>query len=79
VGSLEFTEYIKYFLTSETPFALLFVSLFFYTVKSNKEREANMNAIIEKRLTAMQSDMKVMMKVWKVLLEKELNKQEDKK
>jgi hypothetical protein len=76
---LDFAEYIRYFINSETPFMLLFVSLFFYTVKSNKEREARLNDIIEKRLEQSQKDMQVMIKVWKILLEKELKSKEDKK
>jgi hypothetical protein len=76
---LDFPEYIRYFINSETPFMLLFVSLFFYTVKSNKEREIRLNDIIDKRLEQTQKDMQVMIKVWKILLEKELKSKEDKK
>lgn len=59
---------------------LLFVSLFFYTVKSNKEREARLNDMIDSRLAQTQRDMQVLIKVWKILLEKELKaNKEDKK
>lgn len=75
---MDLAEYIRYFINSETPFMLLFVSLFFYTVKSNKEREARLNDLIDKRLERTQKDMQVMMKVWKILLEKELKSKEEK-
>jgi hypothetical protein len=73
---VELGEFLKYFINSETPFMLLFVSLFFYFVKANKEREAHLNRIIEEKLTGVQEEMKVVIKIWKILLEKEL---EDKK
>lgn len=69
---MEIAENIKFFINSETPFMLLFVSLFFYTVKSYKDREKRMNDMIENRLNAMQNEMQVLIKVWKILLEKEL-------
>lgn len=77
---MDLAEYFRYFINSETPFMLLFVSLFFYTVKSNKEREARLNDMIDSRLAQTQRDMQVLIKVWKILLEKELKtNKEDKK
>lgn len=75
---MDLAEYFRYFINSETPFMLLFVSLFFYTVKSNKEREERQNDLINNRLERTQKDMQVMMKVWKILLEKELKSKEEK-
>lgn len=65
-------EYLKYFIGTDTPFMLLFVSLFFYTVKTNRDREIRSSELIEKRLAKMQEEMQVLIKVWKILLEKEL-------
>lgn len=69
---MELGEFIKYFINSETPFMLLFVCLFFYTVKNNKDREAHLNKIIDTKLTEVHEQMAVLIKVWKILLEKEL-------
>ena len=68
-------EYIQPFLNSETPFMLLFVALFFYVIKSNKDREANMAKIIDKDLKRMSEDLHVLMGVWKILLTKEVEKE----
>jgi hypothetical protein len=48
------------------------VSLFFYTVKANKDRETVQYKIIEEHLRAVEEEMKVLITVWKILLEKEL-------
>jgi hypothetical protein len=69
---MQIGEFIRYFINSETPFMLLFVSLFFYTVKANKEREAHTNKLIDEKLTEVHEQMAVLIKVWKILLEKEL-------
>jgi hypothetical protein len=69
---MELVEYIKNFLNTETPFMLLFVSLFFYVIKTNKDREAHMNHIIEDELRSVNEQITVLVKVWKILLEKEL-------
>ena len=69
---MDVSEFIKYFINSETPFMLLFVCLFFYTVKNNKDREAHLNKIIDTKLTEVHEQMSVLIKVWKILLEKEL-------
>jgi hypothetical protein len=73
---LEIIEFLGAFLKTETPFMLMFVALFFYNVKNNNDREKRMSQIIENRLTNMEEELKVLIKVWQILLEKEL---EDKK
>lgn len=72
-------EYINTFLNSETPFLLLFVALFFYVIKSNKEREARLQRIIDEDLKTINSDLHVLMGVWKILLEKEVTSEGGKK
>jgi hypothetical protein len=69
---MEISEFLKFFVQTETPFLLLFVSLFFYTVKNSKDREAQLNKIIEERLNNVHNQMSVLIKVWQILLEKEL-------
>ena len=73
---MEIAEFLRLFLNSETPFMLLFVSLFFYTVKANKDRETRYHDLIDQRLIKIDEELNVLIKVWKILLEKEL---EDKK
>jgi hypothetical protein len=66
------TDFLRFFVNTDTPFMLLFVSLFFYFVKANNDREARLNHIIEDELKKMNSEMQVLMQVWKILIEKEL-------
>lgn len=68
------SDYLKYFLNSETPFMLLFVSLFFYTVKNYRERELYLSQLFEKKLSKIEEEINVLIRVWKILLEKELEK-----
>lgn len=65
-------EYLNPFLNSETPFMLLFVALFFYIIKSNRDREARLTQIIDEDLKRMSEDLHVLMGVWKILLENEV-------
>lgn len=68
-------EYIQPFLNSETPFMLLFVALFFYVIKTNRDREAAMRRIIDEDLKTLSNDLHVLMGVWKILLQKEVEKE----
>lgn len=69
---MELTEYLKNFLATETPFMLLFVTLFFYFIKTARDREKEQNKLMEKHLVKIQNDIQILIKVWKILLEKEL-------
>lgn len=69
---MDFMEYIGNFLKTETPFMLLFVSLFFYFIKTAKDRESENHKLVDERLNSIQQDMRVLIQVWKILLEKEL-------
>jgi hypothetical protein len=73
---MDMTAFMQFFTKTDVPFTLLFCSLFFYTIKSNTSREHHMNQIIDERLNAMQEDMRVLLNVWKILLEKELKRQQ---
>lgn len=68
-------DYLQPFLNSDTPFLLLFVSLFFYVIKSNKDREAKTSQIIDNDLKRLSDDLHVLMGVWKILLQKEVDKE----
>lgn len=69
---MELTEYLKNFLATETPFMLLFVTLFFYFIKTARDREKEQNKLMEKHLVKIQNDIQILINVWKILLEKEL-------
>lgn len=69
---MEISEFIRYFINSETPFMLLFVALFFYNIKTNQEREKRNSEIVERKLTTIEEEIKIIISIWKILLEKEL-------
>lgn len=69
-------EYLSPFLNSETPFMLLFVALFFYIIKSNRDREIRLTQIIDNDLKRMSEDLHVLMGVWKILLENQVKENE---
>jgi hypothetical protein len=71
---MDLLNYLDRFLGTDTPFMLLFVSLFFYFMKSARDRERECNKIINNKLSMMEEEMQVLIRVWKILLEKELKK-----
>ena len=73
---MDLATFLSFFAKTDIPFTLLFVALFFYTIKSNTGREHHLNTIIDERLNEMQQDMRVLLNVWKILLEKELKSQQ---
>lgn len=74
---MEFLNELSYFIKSETPFMLLFSALFLYHIKTNREREKRMHELISTKIDAIQTEMHVLIKVWKVLLEKELEERKN--
>jgi hypothetical protein len=66
------SEILEFFVKSETPFMLLFVSLFFYTVKNSKDREEIHHMMMKEKMELVENELKVLIKVWQILLEKEL-------
>ena len=72
-------EYLEPFLTSEAPFMILFVALFFYVIRTNQTREARLTKLIDDDLKRLSNDLAVLMGVWKVLLEKEVQNERSKK
>jgi hypothetical protein len=71
---VDYLDYVNHFIGTETPFMLLFVSLFWYFMKTNREREKHLNQIIEDKISKVEEEMQVLIRVWKILLEKELKK-----
>lgn len=69
---MDLLSYVETFVGTQTPFMLLFVALFFYFIKTAREREIEQNKILESKLSAVQEDVHVLIKVWQILLEKEL-------
>jgi flagellin-specific chaperone FliS len=63
---------LQYFLKTETPFMLMFALLFMYFLKTARDREVSQEKNVSKKIDAIQEQLDVMMKVWKILLEKEL-------
>jgi hypothetical protein len=64
--------YLQPFIGTETPFMLLFVALFFYVIRNNQKREERLNKRIDDDLSKLSEDLHVLMQVWKILLEKEV-------
>jgi uncharacterized protein YoxC len=69
---MELLNELSYFIKTETPFMLLFSALFIYFIKTSKEREKRMHELVNTKLDAIQEEMHVLIRVWKILLEKEL-------
>ena len=65
-------SYVGNFLHTDTPFMLLFVTLFFYIIKTSREREIIQNTEMIQKLDKIDEELQVIIKVWKILLEKEL-------
>lgn len=65
-------NYLDLFLRTNTPFMLLFVTLFLYVIKTNRDREIEDKKVIIHQLNKMEEELQVIIKVWKILLEKEL-------
>ena len=67
-------DFLKYFTDTNAPFLLLFVALFFYFIKTSKDREERQSNLIDVKLSKVEEELQVLIKVWKILLEKELEK-----
>jgi BhlA-like holin len=65
-------DILKIFTQTDTPFMLLFVSLFFYVIKTSRDREADYHNIMENKIEKISQDQSIMLNVWKILLEKEM-------
>lgn len=70
-------DLLKIFSSTETPFAFLFIALFFYVIRANRTREARLHDLIENKINSIQEEMKILMRVWQILLEKEIKKRNE--
>lgn len=70
-------DLLKIFSSTETPFALLFIALFFYVIRTNRAREKRLTDLIDGKLTTIHNEMQILIKVWQILLEKEINKRNE--
>lgn len=69
---MQILDSFQYFLKTETPFMLMFVILFLYFIKTSRDREISQDQNISKKLAQIEEQVQVMVKVWKILIEKEL-------
>lgn len=69
---MDYFNYFNAFLNTQVPFMLLFVILFFYTVKTARDREITDHSDFKQKLDKIDEEIQVIIKVWKILLEKEL-------
>ena len=74
-------DFLAFFTTSETPFAILFVVLFIWYVRENKGREARqmesyqaLQKKLETQIQKVQNDLKTMLTIWKILIDNELER-----
>ena len=74
---MEFFDYLTPFIGTETPFAFLFMALFFYFIKTTKDREQRHQEFVKEELRLMHQDLKILIEVWQILLEKELEEKKN--
>ena len=74
-------DFLSFFSSSETPFAILFVVLFVWYVRENKGREKRqmdkydeLQAEVNTKIDAVQNDLKTMLTIWKILIDNELER-----
>jgi hypothetical protein len=79
-----FSEFIRLFSTTETPFALLFMILFIFYIRENRNREARQNRKndqlqkdIENQIGEVRNDLKIMLTIWKVFIDKEIERRKE--
>jgi hypothetical protein len=68
----DYLNWFNAFLNTQTPFMLMFVALFFYVIKTNRDREIFERVDFKTKLDKIDEEIQVIIKVWKILLEKEL-------
>jgi hypothetical protein len=79
-----FKEVIQLFSTSETPFALLFMILFIFYIRESRIREARqtrkydqLQKEIQEQIGEVRNDLKTMLTIWKVFIDKELERRKE--
>lgn len=69
---MDLLDAFQYFLRTETPFMLLFALLFLYVLKTNRDREMSQDKQVAEKIDKIQESQEIMLQVWKILIEKEL-------
>jgi uncharacterized protein YydD (DUF2326 family) len=72
------TTLIEFFMNSQSPWAILFVVLFLWQLKTNKEREFEHHRKQEKDLQSIKKEIEILASVWKVLIDAELERRKEK-
>jgi hypothetical protein len=77
-------EFLSFFTTSETPFAILFVILFIWYMRENKQREDRqlerydlLRKEVNEQIEAVQNDLKTMLTIWKLIIDNELERRKE--
>lgn len=77
-------DILSFFTNTETPFAILFVILFIWYVRENREREKRqiqsyekLQKVVENQIQAVQNDLKTMLTIWKILIDNELERRNE--
>lgn len=69
---MDLLDAFQYFLKTETPFMLMFALLFLYVLRTNRDREISQDKHISQKLDNLKENQEIMLQVWKILIEKEL-------
>ena len=77
-------QLMNLFTNTETPFALLFVALFIFYVRDSKAREYKqierydlLQQDVKKQMQDVQTDLKTMLTIWKILIDNELERRKE--
>jgi hypothetical protein len=70
-------DLIQQFLATESPFAFLFVLLFIFHVKTARDRENDHHKKHSEQLSEIKTDLKLLVTLWKTLIEEEIKKRSD--
>jgi hypothetical protein len=80
---MDFLNLLEYFLANQGAWAILFVFLFVYEIRTNQAREKRMvedhnkqKQDTLKKLTKLQADVSLMLETWKIIIERELERRD---
>lgn len=80
---MDFLNLLEYFLANQGAWAILFVFLFVYEIRTNDAREKRMRDDqnkqrneTNKKLSKIQADVSLMLETWKIIIEREIERRE---
>ena len=80
-----FEKTLDYFISTQSPWAVLFVLLFSYTIITNARRERERRAEVkdirdslEAKMNSLLQNTSLMLETWKLIIERELERREGK-